>query len=249
MSEAFQERKIPELATELDVVAAGENLSSRYANVYWLVDFEGVLLPKSFRGLEKASVTSHHEDDITAIERGVYRLPVNQKLIDLLEKLLKADPKKNWLVEGSSLVSIPEPEIQRHIPAFRFGIQRSREVLDNLAERTLGKERHIKPGSMPYGSLLVVLNDEIPPMGLYKHIKGQNAGNFDSYDICEVPLSVYTGQNNGEYFQNTLDTMLKAFKSPVIKRVVEASKTTLWSTGSGLASLAPRGVRIRREGD
>ncbi len=249
MSEAGQERKMLEPVTEDQVVEAGERLTSKYPNVFWLVDFEGVLLPKSFKSLGEKSITFDHADDLTAIEKGIYKLPANQTLIQLLERLLSTDPERNWLVEGSSLVSVPEAEIQRHIPAFRFGIQRSRELLSNLAEKTVGERKSIKPGSMPQGSLMIVLNDEMPPLGLYKHIKARSPGSYDSYDICEVPLDVYRGRESGDNRQATLDALYRSFNAPVIKRPVELSKTTTWSSGSGLASMAPSGMRIRREGD
>jgi hypothetical protein len=252
MKDAAIERETLEPVTEEQVVRAGEQLISRYSSIFWLIDFEGVLLPKEFSTMQKKHNDSLREDDLAAIERGIYRLPVNTKLVSLLERLLKIDPNKSWLVEGSSLVTLPQAEQDRNIPVFRFGAQRAREIISNIADKTVGQEKSIKPNrTMPEGSLMIVINDEMPPIGLYKYIKGASSTTYDSCDIAEVPVPVYRGEKTSTFNQDILRTMLTSFRGPVVKRPVELSKSTRgWSTGAGLGSLGGGlGGRIRREGD
>lgn len=248
------ESRAEEIPTEDTIVALAKKMIAPYENVVWLIDYEGVLLPKAFSGIQKKQLVSGSEETDAEVEDEVYRLPSNLVFINMLKRLLEAEKAKSSVMKGSSIELLPPAAIRSSIPVFRFGAQRSQHMLEEITEQSLGPGKlHNLGAKIPENSLIVVLNDEMdnhtPPTKLYERIKSGNMTGYDSFDIAEIDLPTFRGERNAAFSHELMESLKIGFNAPAEKRPVIFKSSSGYSQfGSGLGALSG-GRKIRRPGD
>jgi hypothetical protein len=94
------ESNAEEVPTEESILEAAKAMTASYGSVVYLVDYEGVLLPKAFSAIQKKRLITGFDEPDSEIEDEVYKLPTNSVFINILRKLLEAEKSKTSVMKG-----------------------------------------------------------------------------------------------------------------------------------------------------